>query len=88
MLDFLAAALRVFPFMNTDVEQTHTIGQLDPPRSAQGITSPRGFSGRPVGTTHELVGWDADAPSARRTTQLADGSGLGPFEDVPNPGPV
>jgi hypothetical protein len=73
---FAAAALRVFPFMNTDVEQTHTIGQLDPPRSAQGITSPRGFSGRPVGTTHELVGWDADAPSARRTTQLADGSGL------------
>jgi hypothetical protein len=72
----LAAALSVFPFMNTDIEQTHTIGQLDPPRSAVGITSSTGFSGRPFGATHELVGWDADAPSARRTAPLDDGSGV------------
>jgi len=72
---FLAAALRVFPFMNTDIEQTETIGQLDPPRPAQGIKNPNGFSGRPFGTTHELVGWDPEAaPAVRRTQWLADGS--------------
>lgn len=71
----LGDALRVFPFMNTDIEQTHTIGQLDPPRASDDITSSRGFSGRPFGTTHELVGWDADAPAARRTVELAHGSG-------------
>ena len=72
----LAAALSVFPFMNTDIEQTHTIGQLDPPRSAVSIATSNGFSGRPFGATHELVGWDADAPSARRTAPLDDGLGV------------
>ncbi len=58
-LHYLGAAMRVAPFMNTDVDQTHSIGNLDPPRSAQ--TDLRGgyyFSGRPFGTTHELRGWD------------------------------
>jgi hypothetical protein len=55
----LSAFLRTFPFMNTDVEQTHTIGQLDPPRSAQSLTSSQGVSARPVGTTHQLVGWSS-----------------------------
>jgi hypothetical protein len=53
----LSALLRTFPFMNTDVEQTHTIGHLDPPRSAQPLTSSQGVSARPFGTTHQLVGW-------------------------------
>jgi hypothetical protein len=55
----LSAVLRTFPFMNTDVEQTHTIGQLDPPRSVQSLTSNQGVSARPVGTTHQLVGWSS-----------------------------
>lgn len=55
----LAAAnlLRVVPFMQTDPEQTETIGQLDPPRTP--LYNDR-ISGRPVGTTHELWGLEAD----------------------------
>jgi len=69
------ALLRVFPFMNTDAEQTHTIGQFDPPRSPESITSGSGFSERPFGTTHELVGWDENAPAARRLQPLGHGLG-------------
>jgi hypothetical protein len=51
----VAAFLRNIPFMNTDFEQTRTIGQLDPFRPPFGVYN----SGLPhaatqVGTTHEL----------------------------------
>ncbi len=70
---FAAAAVSVFPFMNTDVDQTRTIGQLDPPRPAEAITSSRGFSGRPFGTTHELVGWNpASAPAVRAGSNVKE----------------
>lgn len=53
----LASFLRNAPFMNTDREQTHTIGHLNPQRPstdtlAERVTLPI----RPFGTTHELVG--------------------------------
>lgn len=73
---WIGAFLRVFPFANVDAEQTRTIGHLDPPRSAQGLDSGAGFSGRPFGTTHELLGWDSGAPSARRQETLPDDSAL------------
>ena len=69
------AMLRVFPFANTDIEQTHTIGQLDPPRSPVSIMSANGFSARPFGTTHSLAGWNNDAPADRRVQPLGDGLG-------------
>ena len=47
-----AAGLRVLPFMNTDAEQTHTIGHLDPPRAPRGTIHSNYVSGRPFGTTH------------------------------------
>jgi hypothetical protein len=62
----LAAALRVAPFMNTDVEETHTIGNLDPPRPPQDRSSEFHFSGFPFGTTHELRGWDGQASAVRK----------------------
>lgn len=61
-----AYGLRAFPFMNTDIEETHTIGHLDPPRSPEGTLNSNHFSGRPLGTTHELKGWDNGAGSAKR----------------------
>ncbi len=60
--------LRTFPFMNTDVEQTHTIGQLDPPRSVQSLTSSQGVSARPVGTTHQLMGWSNRSGASEGTS--------------------
>lgn len=52
----IAAGLRVLPFMNTDVEQTRTIGHLDPPRAPRGTIRHNYYSGRPFGTTHEARG--------------------------------
>jgi hypothetical protein len=51
----LVDVLRYFPFMNTDVEQTRTIGHLNPIRAFGGKS---GSNIRPstfVGTTHELT---------------------------------
>lgn len=52
----VADRLRYFPFMNTDLEQTRTIGHLDPPRPAYGHLLQSGASEQPFGTTHEMGG--------------------------------
>jgi hypothetical protein len=70
----IAAGLRVLPFMNTDVEQTHTIGHVDPPRAPRGTINRYYASGRPFGTTHEARGTGTDpARAVRRTKQTDDG---------------
>jgi hypothetical protein len=63
----LSLFLRVFPFMNTNPEESRTLGHVDPPRLPVG--SVRNFSGRPFGTTHELTGLD---PAADRTKRNRD----------------
>ena len=51
-----AGFLRNFPFMNTDMEQTRTIGNLIPMRSPIGTLSAGGIlSSTLYGTTHELT---------------------------------
>jgi hypothetical protein len=42
--------------MNTNPEESRTLGHLDPPRLPEARV--RNFSARPFGTTHELVGRD------------------------------
>ena len=73
-----AAFLRNFPFMNTDVEQTRTIGNLIPMRSPIGTLGSGGILASTVyGTTHELTFnlGNADAnfmlPSYRIASDLA-----------------
>ena len=51
-----AALLRTFPFQNTNVESSHTIGNLDPPRPAPGLPGQSLTSAAPFGTTHEITG--------------------------------
>ena len=55
-LSLLAAT---FPFQNTAREDSHTIGNLDPPRPAAGVLADAQPSAAPFGTTHELMGLDA-----------------------------
>ncbi|GJD46111.1 hypothetical protein AFCDBAGC_3991 [Methylobacterium cerastii] len=55
-LSLLAAT---FPFQNTAREDSHTIGNLDPPRPAAGVLADAQQSAAPFGTTHELMGLDA-----------------------------
>jgi hypothetical protein len=52
-LSLLAAT---FPFQNTAREDSHTIGNLDPPRPAAGVLADAQPSAAPFGTTHELLG--------------------------------
>ena len=52
----LSLVAATFPFQNTDVDQTHTIGNLDPPRPAAGVLADALPSAAPFGTTHELLG--------------------------------
>ena len=52
----LALIAATFPFQNTSVDQTHTIGNLDPPRPAAGVLADALPSAAPFGTTHELLG--------------------------------
>ncbi len=54
VLHQLAETLRQFPFQNTDIEQTRTIGHVDPPRSPVGTLYDDILSARPYGTTHEI----------------------------------
>jgi hypothetical protein len=80
----LSSVLRTIPFMNADIEQTHTIGQLDPPRSAQSLTSNQGVSARPVGTTHQLIAWSngGGALDGRRANKIERTRGYsGALED-------
>jgi hypothetical protein len=71
-IEKFAGALQVFPFMNTDIESTHAIGHLDPPRPPRSDIRVLAFSGRPFGTTHELQGWDSSASADRRSPQEKD----------------
>jgi hypothetical protein len=63
--------LRVFPFMNTNPEESHTLGNVDPPRGPTAAFT--NFSGRPFGTTHELVGL---TPSVDRSKRKRDEAGV------------
>jgi len=66
---WLSWLLRVLPFMQTDPEQTRTIGHIDPPRAPRGTLEQDYFTGHPFGTTHELRGIDpANQRVVRRTT--------------------
>jgi hypothetical protein len=56
-LSLLAAT---FPFQNSNMEESHTIGNLDPPRPAAGVLADALPSAAPFGTTHELLGLHAE----------------------------
>jgi hypothetical protein len=58
-LVFLASIMRNAPFMTTDQEQTHTIGNLDPPRPSVGNLTTYYLPARPFGTTHQLQGYES-----------------------------
>ena len=53
---FLSLILATFPFQNSSIEESHTIGNLDPPRPAAGVLADALPSAAPFGTTHELLG--------------------------------
>jgi hypothetical protein len=64
----LAALLRNMPFMDTNAEETHTIGHVDPARNVAGTLKSNLVSWRPFGTTHEISrgdrngDWASDNP--------------------------
>ena len=51
----LAAALRNLPFMNTNIEQTRTIGHVDPMRAPYGRLVSANNPATWIGTTHEFL---------------------------------
>ena len=53
----LSTLLGTFPFQNTVAEESHTIGNLDPPRPAGGVLADAVAPVAPFGTTHELQGY-------------------------------
>lgn len=53
----LATILSTFPFQATVPEDTHTIGNLDPVRPADGVLANALPAATPFGTTHELRGY-------------------------------
>jgi hypothetical protein len=55
----MAVVLGTFPFQVTAAEESHTIGNLDPPRPAAGVLADALPSAAPFGTTHELQGHHA-----------------------------
>ena len=65
----LSLFLRVFPFMNTNPEESHTLGNVDPPRGPTAAFN--NFSGRPFGTTHELVGLTPNVDRSKRERDQA-----------------
>ena len=52
----LALLVSTFPFQASGLEASRTIGNLDPPRPAEGILADAPPSAAPFGTTHELLG--------------------------------
>ncbi|MGH1572408.1 hypothetical protein ACRAWG_19130 [Methylobacterium sp. P31] len=52
----LAVLAETFPFQVSLREESHTIGNLDPPRPAAGMLADAQPSAAPFGTTHELLG--------------------------------
>ena len=55
----LSVLASTFPFQVTGAEDSHTIGNLDPPRPADGVLADAIPSAAPFGTTHELLGYHA-----------------------------
>ena len=53
----LSTILATFPFQQSVPEDSHTIGNLDPPRPAAGVLADALPSAAPFGTTHELEGY-------------------------------
>ncbi len=53
----LSTLLGTFPFQNTVAEESHTIGNLDPPRPAAGVLADALPTASPFGTTHEMQGY-------------------------------
>jgi hypothetical protein len=51
----LAAALRNLPFMDTNIEQTRTIGHVDPMRAPYGRLNSANDPATWIGTTHEFL---------------------------------
>ncbi|MBR0813978.1 hypothetical protein JQ544_20765 [Bradyrhizobium diazoefficiens] len=62
----LSELIRVLPFMQTDPEQTQTIGNLDPPRSPRGNLRSYGATMKPFGTTHEIRASDKQSQLTTR----------------------
>lgn len=52
----LSVVAATFPFQISLPEESHTIGNLDPPRPAAGVLADAQPSGAPFGTTHEMSG--------------------------------
>ncbi|WP_018262266.1 hypothetical protein [Methylobacterium sp. WSM2598] len=52
----LSVLAETFPFQVSLREESHTIGNLDPPRPAAGVLADAQPSAAPFGTTHELLG--------------------------------
>lgn len=52
----MALVAATFPFQVSLPEESHTIGNLDPPRPAAGVLADAQPSAAPFGTTHELLG--------------------------------
>ena len=55
----LSMLASTFPFQDFSREDSHTIGNLDPPRPAAGLLADALPSAAPFGTTHELLGLHA-----------------------------
>lgn len=55
----LALLAATFPFQVSLPEESHTIGNLDPPRPAAGVLADAQPSAAPFGTTHEMMGLEA-----------------------------
>ena len=55
----LSTLAATFPFQDFAREESHTIGNLDPPRPAAGVLADAQPSASPFGTTHELLGLHA-----------------------------
>ena len=55
----LSVIAATFPFQVTSPEESHTIGNLDPRRPANGLLADALPSAAPFGTTHEMLGLEA-----------------------------
>lgn len=61
----LSVVAATFPFQISLPEESHTIGNLDPPRPAAGVLADAQPSGAPFGTTHEMLGLAATGAEPR-----------------------
>ncbi|ACL62560.1 hypothetical protein [Methylobacterium nodulans] len=69
----LSVLAETFPFQVSLREESHTIGNLDPPRPAAGVLADAQPSAAPFGTTHELLGLhDAGVERHHPYATLAD----------------